>query len=337
MKIDSSRAELAVSHASWQRFEQRESARATPPARRADAAAPPRPTRATISDAGQAAASDPVRAGQDAIEQDPRWQLLVTMLRLMFGEDMERWIKRPREAAASGGDAPPAGAPEPTQEPTQEPTPDAGPQRSVEQTRIEFEFTSFQAGGLVRTADGREIRFDLQLQLSHLEVSWTREHQQAAQDPLVLNFDGLASQLLDARFEFDLDGDGQAENVPRLGGGSAWLAFDRNHDGTINDGSELFGPRTSNGFGELAALDADGNGWIDENDPAWADLRVWRPGSEVQTLAEADVGALHVASVEAPFTLRGDQGLHLGQMRRAGFYLHEDGRPGGLQQLDLNV
>jgi hypothetical protein len=43
--------------------------------------------------------------------------------------------------------------------------------------------------------------------------------------------------------------------------------------GRIDSGSELFGPATGSGFGELAALDGDGNGWIDENDDAFARLR----------------------------------------------------------------
>jgi hypothetical protein len=38
---------------------------------------------------------------------------------------------------------------------------------------------------------------------------------------------------------------------------------------TRTNGAELFGARSGDGFAELAALDGDGNGWIDEGDAAW--------------------------------------------------------------------
>jgi hypothetical protein len=66
-----------------------------------------------------------------------------------------------------------------------------------------------------------------------------------------------------------------------------WLAMDRNGNGTIDSGSELFGNRTrlpsgeqaSNGFLALAILDSNGDGLIDARDPQFADLRVWRDRS----------------------------------------------------------
>lgn len=62
------------------------------------------------------------------------------------------------------------------------------------------------------------------------------------------------------------------------------MALDVNYDGIINDGRELFGPRTGNGFLELAEFDIDGNNWIDENDPIFEKLRIWtldEKGNEV--------------------------------------------------------
>jgi hypothetical protein len=46
----------------------------------------------------------------------------------------------------------------------------------------------------------------------------------------------------------------------------AWRHDLKIKDGRVNDGRELFGPRTGDGFAELAAYDDDGNNWIDEND-----------------------------------------------------------------------
>jgi hypothetical protein len=64
----------------------------------------------------------------------------------------------------------------------------------------------------------------------------------------------------------------------------AWLALDRNHDGLINDGSELFGnfteqtPTTGehrNGFVALLRLDDNLDGVVDGNDSIYSDLRLW--------------------------------------------------------------
>jgi hypothetical protein len=45
-------------------------------------------------------------------------------------------------------------------------------------------------------------------------------------------------------------------------------------DGRVNDGRELFGPITGDGFAELAAYDDDGNNWIDENDGIYDNLSI---------------------------------------------------------------
>ena len=94
-----------------------------------------------------------------------------------------------------------------------------------------------------------------------------------AVDPLVVNFDGTAAQLSDAKFSFDLQRDGQNETLPTLGSGSGFLALDLNGDGKINDGGERFGPRSGDEFADLAQYDGDGNPWIDEADPIYCAVR----------------------------------------------------------------
>src|SRR6185436_3680029 len=103
-------------------------------------------------------------------------------------------------------------------------------------------------------------------------------------------FDNATTTLGGRRISFDLDLDGTKDNLTLPTQGSAFLAIDRNHNGQIDDGHELFGPNTGNGFEELAALDDDGDGWLDEDDAAFADLRVWDGTGKPRTLAEAGVG-----------------------------------------------
>ena len=147
------------------------------------------------------------------------------------------------------------------------------------------------AAGEVRTADGAVIAFDMELAMCR-DFSCTRESGRAgasvggSSDPLVVNFAGKAAALSDKRFSFDLDADGRIEQVPRLAAGSA-ICFDADRDGRIADGRRLFGAageHAGDGFADLARLDADGNGWIDEADPAYAALGVWFPDGRIQPL-----------------------------------------------------
>lgn len=209
----------------------------------------------------------------------------------------------------------------------------------------ESEVSSWATQGVVRTADGQEIRFSLDLQM---ERHWREEShtlirmpEPNATDPLVINFDGTAAQLQDRTFAFDLNGDGVKEQVPLLAGLRGFLALDRNGNNQIDDGRELFGPNTGNGYAELAAYDEDGNGWIDENDAIYDQLRVWIPQADgpgrLMTLKEADVGALSLKAADTPFALRGSDNQSLGQIRATSAYLRESGGAGHMQQIDLSV
>lgn len=210
----------------------------------------------------------------------------------------------------------------------------------------ETEQTRFAAQGTIRTADGREIRFELQLdmQRSYREessVSLRLGDAAVAVDPLVINFDGTAAQLQDLRFAFDLDGDGRTEAVPLLAGNRGYLALDANGNQRIDNGLELFGPGTGNGFAELARHDSDLNGWIDEADPVFQQLQVWTPEADgpgsLRSLRELGVGAIQLAATETPFALRTAGNASLGAVRSTGVYLREDGGVGTVQQIDLSV
>ncbi|MDX9839796.1 MAG: hypothetical protein RBT39_19730, partial [Azoarcus sp.] len=98
---------------------------------------------------------------------------------------------------------------------------------------------------------------------------------------------------------------------------------------------------SGDGFAELAALDDDGNGWIDEADAAWSQLRVWQPDAEgkgrVQSLNDAGVGAFYLGRVDTRFNINNSANETLGQMRASSIYLREDGSAGTVSQVDLAV
>ena len=214
--------------------------------------------------------------------------------------------------------------------------------------REEFEQTSFAAEGVIRTEDGQEIRFSLNLDMTRSYREETHVSLRAGdavrKDPLVVNFGGTAAQLAGAagrHFRFDLDGDGRTELLPLFSSGSGYLALDANANGRIDSGKELFGPHSGNGFAELAKLDADKNGWLDENDPAFSRLTVWAPAAagdgQMRSLAELGIGALGLAHVATPFELRGSGNEDLGAVKSSGVYLESSGKAGSLQEIDLTV
>ena len=201
---------------------------------------------------------------------------------------------------------------------------------------------SYQASGVVKTQDGREIEFNLSLELEyHYEetssVQFT-DAQAVQKDPLVLNFAGPAAKLSDQHFNFDLDADGQSDSLSRLMRGSGFLVFDRNHDGKVNDGRELFGAATGNGFKELAALDDDKNGWIDESDSQYSSLYIWEGGdARLYSLAQKQVGAISTQAISTPFALKGENNALLGNITDSSIFLLENGNTGTIQKIDFTV
>jgi hypothetical protein len=199
----------------------------------------------------------------------------------------------------------------------------------------EAERLNFQAQGVVDTTDGRSIQFQATLTMQRqFQSSSTTTGSSNTTDPLVLNFGGSSVELTHAKISFDLNSDGKQENVSFVSGGSGFLALDSNGDGTVNDGRELFGPQTGNGFAELASYDADGNGWIDENDPVFSKLQIWTSDG-LSTLLEKGVGAIFTASAETPFEIKDANNSTQAEVRRSGIYLSENGGAGTIQQVDL--
>ncbi len=213
------------------------------------------------------------------------------------------------------------------------------------ETYRESEKMTFNTKGVVQTADGRMIDFQLSLSMSREFFQQTdiQIRAGAAQlcDPLVMNLEGLPASLTDVKFSFDLDCDGVEDQISFTNAGSGFLAIDLNNDGKVNDGAELFGPETGNGFKELAKHDQDQNGWIDENDAVFERLRIWtkdQNGSDqLFALGEKGVGAIYLGNVSAQFGFKNNQNELLGQAQTAGVFLKEDGTPGIVQQIDLVV
>lgn len=313
-----------------------------------------------VSDNNAQMPSTAATTASDTVSDDEQEELsLSSQLRLMKAL-VEAFagikIELPKQFDPKSSDG---AAPDPGQQ-TPQATPSGGTpedNRAVEVTTITLEQESvrFAAKGQVTTSSGKQINLELGFALDYRLISANDRITSAGKlkDPLVLNLDGLVAGFTQGTFTFDLDADGNKEEVTKLDKGSAFLAMDRNGNGQIDDGKELFGALSGNGFADLAALDQDGNGVLDEGDSQFAQLRLYRPGEALLTLGDEKVGAIFLQSVATEFQ-------HLGAttsspseetatqastaaeqspavLRQTGLYLTEDGKAGTVQQLDLRV
>lgn len=210
---------------------------------------------------------------------------------------------------------------------------------STASERYESESFSFKSQGLVKTQDGRQIELNYSLNLSREHYEKNVTHLKV-KDPLMFQFD--ASQIKASRFdiEIDLDGDGSKETFKAPAAGAGFLALDKNNNGKVDDGGELFGATTGQGFEELSVYDEDGNGWIDENDAIFKSLKIWEVdedgNSSLVGLLEADVGAIYLGSVEGQYHLK-EEATTYGVMKQSSIYLKESGGTGSIHQVDLVV
>lgn len=151
-------------------------------------------------------------------------------------------------------------------------------------------------------------------------------------DPLVINYDedvNPFANISNLHFAFDLDNDGITEMIPQLKLGAGFLALDKNENGKIDNGSELFGPTTNNGFAELALYDEDKNNWIDEKDAVFDKLKVYsideNGNHSLVSLIDRNVGAIYLGDVQSGFKYQSAMHQTDALQKSNGIFVKEDG------------
>ncbi len=160
-------------------------------------------------------------------------------------------------------------------------------------------------------------------------------------DPLVINLGGNTAELTQEKFQFDLTANGQNKAIHFATGQSGFLAIDNNANGNIDDGSELFGAITGNGFKELAAYDTDNNGFIDSADTVFDDLLFYQKQDNgkdtLKSLTDMGIGALYLGYQSTPLNIKNSNNELQGQVKSSSFFIYNDKTLGSTQQIDLVI
>ncbi|CAH0244973.1 Bifunctional hemolysin/adenylate cyclase [Pseudomonas sp. Bi70] len=133
-------------------------------------------------------------------------------------------------------------------------------------------------------------------------------------DPLALDLDGDGVETIPSNsgVVFDFNGDGLKTGTGWVKGDDGFLVFDRDANGTIGNGGELFGVDTlktngqkaTDGFDALRDLDSNVDGVFDAQDVEFANVRIWQDSNqdgisqthELKSLADHDIVAINLDS-----------------------------------------
>ena len=263
-------------------------------------------------------------------KQELRIKLLEDFLSRICGKRVRLQIPKIRQTSDGGVSGPDSGS-------------GFGLAYNRSETQIERSRVSFAAEGIVKTADGKEIRLSLNFNIDQEIIRHSSIELRvgaALKDPLVINFGGNLASFTDRTMSFDIDFDGKIDTIHTLSANSGYLVLDRNGNGKVDDGRELFGPQTDNGYGELAQYDEDGNGWIDENDSIFQHLKIWyhdeQGNSQLVALTNKNVGAICLGSVKTSMNMYNSSGM-AGVLRESGLVLLENGESRVMQELDVRI
>ncbi|POF31663.1 T1SS-143 repeat domain-containing protein [Roseibium marinum] len=140
----------------------------------------------------------------------------------------------------------------------------------------------------------------------------------SAYDPIALDLNGDGVDL-SATTGFDIDADGDLDQIGWTGPEDGLLVMDLDGSGKIEDGSELFsevfnGGSFANSLEALASLDDNGDGVIDANDAAFSEIKVWRDGNsdgvtqegELLSLIEQGIEAINLETAEVNQSVNGN-------------------------------
>ena len=169
-------------------------------------------------------------------------------------------------------------------------------------------------------------------------------------DPLTFDLDGDGLETVGASSTnpilFDHDGDGTKNGTGWIASDDAMLVLDRNGNGTIDNGRELFGDSTlksngqtaTDGFDALADIDSNADGVVNNQDAQFTNLKLWRDLNQDGTSQTGELftlNALGIASINITNTANSQTLANGNQLTNTGIYTKADGTTGSVADINL--
>ncbi len=214
---------------------------------------------------------------------------------------------------------------------------------SVERWTSHEQRLDYQVQG-VFSVNEQELSLNYSFTLASEHESYSKIEMSAAalKDPIVVQFGSQELGYIEGEKKFAINQDNTLDSLPIFSGDVGYLVYDKNQNQQADDGSELFGPQTGQGFAELAQLDSNNNGFIDAEDQQFEQLYIWQPSDDYQTeqwlsLSQANIQAISLSAVNTPFDFYDSQGEIQAQMRQSSFAISEEGLGRGVHQIDVRI
>jgi len=215
---------------------------------------------------------------------------------------------------------------------------------SVEEWQSHEQQLNYQVQGKFNINDN-ELSLNYNFALSSKRTSYSKIEMSAAalKDPLIVQFGSQGLGDIKGQKDFAINQDDTLDNLPIFSGDVGYLVYDKNNNQQADNGSELFGPKTGQGFAELALLDSNKNGFIDAEDQQFEQLFLWQPSDEDEqtaqwiSLKDAKIQAISLSAINTPFDFYDQHGQIQAQLRQSSFAISDDGYGRGVHQVDVRI
>ena len=179
-------------------------------------------------------------------------------------------------------------------------------QSKIEQFELDFQFeVRYEASQSAPTAESEGLMYDMR----NFVASGPPPRES---DPLILDLsgDGIDTTGIENGITFDIDGDGTLDQTSFVSGDDYALALDKNGNGRIDSGRELFGDAdgSRDGIEALRKYDSNDDGLIDAHDEIFDELKLVNSNRSAKTLAQAGVESISLQRQQiSGYTNQGDR------------------------------
>jgi len=199
------------------------------------------------------------------------------------------------------------------------------------------QFLAMEANITLENGDTLDISLSIKFEQNFSEEKqWMTKNDEIFNDPLLISLNN-DNPITNSFFDFNVNA--SQKQLLYTNENSGYLVFDENNNNTVDDGSELFGPKTNDGYQELSGFDDDKNGWLDDADKIFKQLKLWTitegENGKLSSLKELGIGALSLTKTSMSFIQKTDSETSTAQFKNASLGITSNYEAISMFQIDL--